>query len=248
MLKNFIRKSVGFVIILLLIGLSISSNISGTVNNESTKVVPANSPLKDYTLGFWKFDECSGNTAYDESGHDFDGLINGPTWISYGSGCALDFDGINDFIGLDDYSENLGMNKTDDIIFSVYFNSSSTNDGLILSMSDSWNKQNPELSIQLCSNGSILFRVWTLYCGLHAYTDKTYNNGKWHFLKIVYHGSTADPKLEIHIDNKLIKEKEDWLCPIEADEFRRAKIGRRAVDATMHFDGALDRLKIVGLG
>ncbi len=245
MSKNLISRSLVCGIILLFFGLSISTSISGIENNESPKVVPTNSPLNDYILGYWKFDECSGNTAYDSSGHDFDGLINGASWISYGSGCALDFDGVNDFVGLDDYAEDLGMNKTDDLIFSVYFNSTSTKDGMILSMSDSWNKQNPELSIKLCSNGSILFKVWTLYCGLYAYSDEGYNNGKWHFLKVIYRGSTADPKIEIWVDNDLDTEKEDWLCPIQNDEFRRAKIGRRAVNSSLHFDGAIDRLKII---
>jgi hypothetical protein len=112
-------------------------------------------------------------------------------------------------------------------------------------LSDSWNKENPELSIKLCSNGSILFKVWTLYCGLQIYSDEGYNNGKWHSFKVVYRGSTADPTLEIYIDNNLDNTVSDWLCPIESDEFRRAKIGRRAVDSTVHFDGSIDRVKIV---
>jgi hypothetical protein len=43
------------------------------------------------------------------------------------SSYALDFDGTNDNITLDDYAQNfLGFNKTDDLIFSFYFMTTST--------------------------------------------------------------------------------------------------------------------------
>ena len=246
MKNNLIRKCLVCGILLLFFGLSISTNIGGTVNNHTPESIPMNHPIaNDFILGNWKMDECSGNTAEDSSGHSFDGQINGATWISYGTGCALEFDGTNDFVGLDSYSEHLGMNKTDDLIFSVHFNSSSSTDGMIFSMTDNWNKQNPELSLKLCANGSVMFKVWTLYCGISIFSDEDYNNGKWHSARIIYRGSTANPTIEMWVDGSLDTTKTDWLCPINADEFKKAKIGRRAYDATIHFDGGIDRLKIV---
>jgi hypothetical protein len=243
--KNSLRSSLVCGIIFLFFGLCITSSINGIINNNSLKVTVTNYSLNDYILGYWKFDECKGPTAYDSSGHDFHGLINGATWISYGSGCALYFDGENDFVALDDHSENLGLNKTDDMIFSGYFNSTSTNEGLIFSMSDSWNKENPELSIKLCSNGSISFKVWTLYCGIECYSDSGHNDGKPHFFQIYFHGSTAKPTIEIYIDGHDENSVTEWLCEISADEFRRAKIGRRAVNNSIAFNGVIDRFKII---
>ena len=62
----------------------------------------------DYGLvGYWKFDEASGNIAYDSSGNNNHGtLINGPKWTRDVSssatlrpnGGALQFDGVDDYV------------------------------------------------------------------------------------------------------------------------------------------------------
>lgn len=80
--------------------------IQGTVNT-----------LEDYSLlcleGYWKFDESSGQVASDSSWNDNDGQLgstsgsddNDPTWTTdtpSGSGYALDFDGINDYVQVPD--------------------------------------------------------------------------------------------------------------------------------------------------
>lgn len=49
--------------------------------------------------GYWKFDEGSGNIAYDSSGLGNNGTIYGATWSSDCiSGKCLDFDGIDDYV------------------------------------------------------------------------------------------------------------------------------------------------------
>jgi PKD repeat protein len=63
-------------------------------------VVPsANSTdLNQGLVGYWKFDEGSGDTAHDYSGSGNDATIHGATWVTNGiSGSALDFDGVNDW-------------------------------------------------------------------------------------------------------------------------------------------------------
>jgi Concanavalin A-like lectin/glucanases superfamily len=50
----------------------------------------------DALVGFWKFDEGTGNLTADSSGHGNDGaLINDPTWIDGKYGKALNFNGTN---------------------------------------------------------------------------------------------------------------------------------------------------------
>ena len=77
-------------------------------------------------LAYWSFDEGSGNKAYDYSGHNYDGTIYGASWTSGQSSYALDFDGLDDYITMDLYSEHLGFNKTDDYKISLWINSIST--------------------------------------------------------------------------------------------------------------------------
>jgi len=50
-------------------------------------------------VGYWRFDEGSGTTAYDSSGNDNTGtLINGSSWVDGKYGKALSFDGENDYV------------------------------------------------------------------------------------------------------------------------------------------------------
>jgi len=50
-------------------------------------------------VGYWKFDEGSGTTAYDSSGNGNNGiLVNGPTWVAGKYGEALSFEGVDDYV------------------------------------------------------------------------------------------------------------------------------------------------------
>ena len=50
-------------------------------------------------VGWWKFDESSGNIAYDSSGNGNDGNIEGdPQWVEGQVGGALEFDGNGDYV------------------------------------------------------------------------------------------------------------------------------------------------------
>ncbi len=245
MLNNFMKKSVIYGIIFLFLGINFSSNISGNIENNHLNIIPITNPQKDYTLAYWKFDEGSGNTLGDSSGHGFDGTIYGATWVTGKYGKALSFDGTNDYVDLDSHSEDIGINKTDDVIYSLWFKSESSEDGLIYSASDKWGISNPELSIQMCANGSLLFKIWTNYCGIVLYSDGTYNDDKWHHLEIFFNGISANPTVDLYVDSSFDNNITEWLCPINSNEFSLTKMGRRAYDATKHYDGLLDDFKII---
>ncbi|MCP4258760.1 MAG: hypothetical protein GY774_14850 [Planctomycetes bacterium] len=58
-------------------------------------------------VGWWKFDEGSGNNAFDSSGNENYGLLlGGPQWVAGKIDGALEFDGRNDYVDTD-YTENL---------------------------------------------------------------------------------------------------------------------------------------------
>ena len=69
-------------------------------------------------VGYWSFDENTGNIAHDLSGFDNNGMLYGATWTSGNSGNALFFDGndhveVPDSVNLDvgeDYSVSLWIN------------------------------------------------------------------------------------------------------------------------------------------
>lgn len=54
---------------------------------------------EDGLVGYWAFDEGSGNTVADSSVYGNNGTLNNePTWVDGIYGKALDFDGVNDYI------------------------------------------------------------------------------------------------------------------------------------------------------
>jgi len=59
-------------------------------------------------VGHWNCDEGSGNVAHDTSGNGNDGILcNGPAWVDGKYGKALSFDGVDDYINVD---ENIDLN------------------------------------------------------------------------------------------------------------------------------------------
>ena len=241
------KKSLVLGIFILLIGIGIIPGISGYAGKtsiQSTIEVPTSFPLNnDYVNGYWKFDECSGSTAYDSSGHNYDGTIIGATWTGGCSGCGLDFDGVNDYVNLDSHSVELGFNKTDDLIFSFCFKSTSTDSGMIYCTAGY--QHIPEARIELLSNGTLLVKIWTQVCGINVSSENSFNDGSWHNVEVYFNGITANPTVDLFVDGDPEGSLTTWLCDIENDDFSRAKIGRRGYENEGYFDGKIDELKII---
>ncbi|MCK4342403.1 MAG: LamG domain-containing protein, partial [Phycisphaerae bacterium] len=54
--------------------------------------------LNDGLVAYWSFDEGSGNTVHDSSGHANHGTKHGASWVEGISGTALSFDGLDDYV------------------------------------------------------------------------------------------------------------------------------------------------------
>ena len=248
MQTNLFRRGIVFGIILLFIGLSVTSSISGYIgkmSNQSNEEAPTNFPfLNNGLLANWSFDEGSGNITHDYSGNNYNGTIYGATWITHLTGYALDFDGVDDYIGLDNYSENLGFNKTDNYKISVWINSTSTDIGIIYGMSNSIGND-PEAYLELNSDGNLVMQVWAYQtCGISVSSNGAYNDGLWHYVEVIFRGNISKPTIEIYVDGELDVSVTDWVCPFYSNEFERAKIGRRACNSTKYFDGMIDEVKV----
>ena len=239
MKRNVYRQCIGIVIFVLFFFLSISPTMSTNYKNEIKDV---NFSEDDYINVYYKFDTGSGNIAYDSSDHEYDGTIYGATWVPHGSGYSLYFDGFNDYIDFDDY-EHMGFNKTDDMIFSFYMKTTSTQKGTIFSCSNIYGVY-PDIDIWLNTSGAIAFHYHVQYCGVTVTTDGTYNDGEWHFVKIYYNGITSNPTVQIYVDDELDAELTQWICHSSYD-FSKIKMGRNSNDSTVFYEGELDEFKIV---
>jgi len=247
------KKTLIYGTIILLIGAGFIPGITGyteKIDVQLSNEVFTSFPLDDdddYVNAYWKFDETSGSTAHDSSGHSYDGTVYSATWTTGIIGNALDFDGANSYIDLDPYAKNkLGFNKSDDLIFSFYFKSSSTDKGIMYSMShNEWN-YNPGFHIALNPNGTIEIRVWRLSCGIiFSSNNNGYNNGSWHFVEVYYNGITANPTIDLFVDGELDISYIDYVCAFSSDNFKLASMGRNSFEEIDYFDGVLDEFKII---
>jgi len=246
------KKFLVYGIFLFIIGISFTSAISGDngkMSNQIIREIPNNFPILNnlYLNAYWKFEKGSGSIAVDYSGHNYDGTIHGATWTTEAtddSSYALDFDGVDDYITFDDHSENLGFNKTDDLIFSFHFKSTSNVKGMIYSTSHQWGT-NPEAHIYLDDDGTVGFKIKVTSCGFEINTKDFYNDGEWHYVEIWYNGNSCEPTVTIYIDNQFDNDITHWVCPFDSNEFAKTKIGRKCDTETNYSDGIIDEFKII---
>ncbi|MCK5083368.1 MAG: SBBP repeat-containing protein, partial [Candidatus Omnitrophica bacterium] len=68
-------------------------------------------------IAHWKFDEGIGPMAADSSGNANNGTLSAPTWTTGKSGNALNFDGIDDYVGV---SDSPSLDLTDKITLTAW--------------------------------------------------------------------------------------------------------------------------------
>jgi len=244
MVKLVSKRVMVLGIIVLFIFACITSSLSGRIYHKSSKGNLQNflDLNDDYLLGYWKFDKGTGDILYDSSGHDYHGIISGATWTSGHSNYALNFDGIDDYVSLDEYSEILGFNKTDDLIFLLWFKSSTNVKGVIYGMSLS-DDYNPGFHISINADGKLEVRLWRMNCGFMITTENSYNDGEWHYVEIYYNGWTGKPTINIFVDGELDTTFTYWICDFESQDFARNKIGKNSYNSTWYYKGLVDELK-----
>jgi len=78
-------------------------------------------------VGYWSFNEGSGQIAYDKSGNGNNGTIHGAVWTAGKSGSALKFDGTDDYV---DCGNDESLNITDAVTVEAWIRYSSSFSGV----------------------------------------------------------------------------------------------------------------------
>jgi N-acetylneuraminic acid mutarotase len=124
------------------------SNSFGSATS-SVAQIDVNGSLTEGLVGWWKFDETEGNIASDSSGNGNDGtLTNGPTWTEGKIGGALSFDGVDDFMNV---NQNFFYNKS--FSFSSWVKNSLNNKRILIHGS-AW-QLNQSLHLGFRENGTM---------------------------------------------------------------------------------------------
>ncbi|MCL5016184.1 MAG: LamG domain-containing protein, partial [Patescibacteria group bacterium] len=148
-------------------------------------------------VGYWPLNEGSGTTAYDNSGWNNNGTLEGatdlPTWTTTGClshGSCLNFDGSDDYVGIP-RSTSLDNIPNSIATVSCWIKTTSTN-GMFLS---SWS--NGLLNGYQLDVGSGYDQTWSNQVVLTG--GVTINNSSWHSITSVWNGVSD----YIYVDGKL---------------------------------------------
>ena len=220
--------------------------VSGTL--AQTKIVSK----QDSTLvGYWKFDEGSGNIAYDSSGNGYNGmLVNGPTWTSGKYGGALKFNGVNNSVTMGNVL-NMGANQPFTISVWVNAGNSTYNSwgyGIVSKGGFNWQKgyslcvrghadsqrQNRTLFSVLgggSNNGTELFGATNLV------------DTGWHFITAI-RDSDSD-MIKVYVDGILEKTvTNQTFADCDLSNAYNFTIGNLPTYINQYFNGTIDEVRI----
>jgi len=185
-------------------------------------------------VGYWKFDEGSGTTAYDSSGNGLDGTLNGdPQWVEGQIGGALDFDG-DDSVEIP-HSPILSI--TDEITISAWTYMRANASGELAIVSKGGWAAN-DLPYELTETpGGVIF--WQFYDdgGRDTCSPDSPPVEEWHHIAATYDGQI----FKCYIDGELA---EEWAyAGTMPENTASVTIGQRSRGGT-YFNGMIDEVAI----
>jgi hypothetical protein len=133
-------------------------------------------------IGWWTFDEGSGDIASDLSDYGNDGILRGdPQWVDGIYSGAIDLDGNDDYIEIDSIADNLTDNN-----FSVSaWIKTTSGEGNVIGANSSGSGH--EFIFGVSGNGTLLVEATS---NINSYPP-VINDGQWHFIAYVRNGTTA---------------------------------------------------------
>ncbi|MCP4610217.1 MAG: LamG domain-containing protein [Planctomycetes bacterium] len=143
----------------------------------SFKTLPIIAITDPNLIGYWKFDEASGDTAIDFSGYGNEAQLGGdPERVEGFIGGALDLDG-DDYVMIDDVVDDITSN---DITLSAWIRTTQVGEGNVIASNDGGSHV-----LQFGIDGG---NVW-VDDGPSADFPPTINDDQWHMITLVMKGS-----------------------------------------------------------
>jgi len=203
--------------------------------------------LSQGLVGYWNFDESSGNIANDSSVYANQGsLQGGAIWVAGKKGTALSFDGIDDFVEIGDkpslaVSDNISISlwiKTNAQQLGALVNkfNNGNNAGYLLIVGDPWQPSNM-ITFGAAYNNSTDY--------LRNYTTPI-NDDAWHHIAMVYKtDGTTPPKLYIDTIDQNLATKPATISAIGQTPGMNFRIGRYSPnDWGFYYKGLIDEVRV----
>ena len=192
----------------------------------------------------YAFDEGTGTTASDASGHGIIGtLTNGPTWTTGKYGSAVNLDGANDYVNLGNPTA-LQLTGSMTISAWIYATSFPVDDAVIVSK-----RAANEIGFQLdatADKGSrtIGFKLTNSSGGqMFRYGATTLQLNTWYHVAGVYNAAaqTLDVYLNGQLDNGQLQ---GTITSSQQNSTQNVNIGRRPGNIGFEFAGRIDDVRI----
>ena len=147
-------------------------------------------------VAYWNFNEGSGQTAYDSTENNNDGIFGDgtcvagsgtcPSWVEGRYGGGLSFDG-GDYVNVSNPSN---LQITGNITVSTWFNFSASQ--LNRPFVSKWGTDEAYLlSIDHTTTNAIVFAIRVSDVNKEAVSLNTYNDGQWHYATGVFNGTNV---------------------------------------------------------
>jgi len=194
----------------------------------------------DYGLvGNWDMDEGSGSVLNDNSGNSNHGtLTNGPKWTQGKSGGALQFDGKDDYVDVENNDIlNFGTNN-----FSIetWFKSSTGHDGINRFLVAKYcNGYSQNYLLTQTSGNKLRFSIANGTISIVAEASDDYNDNKWHHALAIRNSDS----IYLYVDGKLVGSN-TGVSSFNVDNIYNFSIGNRYCAPRYPFFGQIDNVKI----
>jgi hypothetical protein len=211
---------------------TLATAVTMDANHSMTAVYapPAGSGL----VGYWKLNDGFGTTAADSSGNGNSGtLINGPLWTPGKVGAALSFDGVDDYV---DLNNSPSLNPSTQITLAAWINTSTI--GVSQEIIAKNNGLNPQYYLHVQAGGKIRFGIGST----SLYGTPTLAVNTWYFIAGSYDGS----QMTVYINGLPVGATAQ--TGAMSNNGVNARIGTRQFSSTLPFQGIIDEVRIYDRG
>jgi len=203
--------------------------------------------LDDNTMGYWSFDEGNGDTVMDASKNENNGVIDGAVWADGKYGKALEFDGVDDFVEVQDSDSLHAQDLTITAWIKVYSDphdwGGGTGAGAIVFKNNEYQWSVNSGGGGAGMEGLLWFGLWG--AKLLSTFDFTDHLNEWHHVAITFDSRTQEGK--IYVDGELDVEGTvaEQVDPQPTPVLFGSRAGSGAPDVYYH--GAIDDIEISNL-
>jgi ribosomal protein L40E len=189
-------------------------------------------------VGYWKFDEGSGTIAHDSSGNGNDGTVYGASWTNGISNGALQFDGLDDYVGISS-SPSLTLSGNE-ISLEMWIRPTATLNSSLSSHVNIMDKANA-YGFEMFVNGGGRMDFFVNIGGADQWLSSTTNDwiaGSWYLIAGTYDGSSE----KIYVNGVL--ENTTSLSGNLSGLSGPLSIGSYCYGTMWFFSGAIEEVKI----